>query len=155
MTSPLFSLVLQSYTVPGSPSNLTITTVNPRTIHMSWDPPPFNQRNGIILRYSINITTLTDQCEVYSSLSTSNSYTVNSLRPYTSYSCSVAAETSVGRGTYITQNTRLPEDGEGFNFSLGEEHVKVVVLHTLLVLFTALHEELDLGYSALGGQAFS
>ena len=79
---------------------------------MIWDPPQPDQRNGIIRRYAINITTLTDQQTVFHSLLTTTSHTVSSLRPYSSYSCAVAAETGAGRGPHVTQTVRTPEDGK-------------------------------------------
>ena len=100
------------HTVPGVPTNLTVRAVNPRTITMSWDPPQPDQRNGIIQRYAVNITTLTDQQTVFHSLLTSTSHTVDSLRPYSSYSCAVAAETGAGRGSHITQIIHMPEDSK-------------------------------------------
>ena len=81
---------------------------------MTWDPPQPDKRNGIIQRYAINVTILqlTDQEEVFSSLTNSTSYIVHSLHPYYVYSFAVAAETSVGRGLYISQKRQLSEAGK-------------------------------------------
>ena len=98
--------------VPGTPASLTVRALSPRSISLRWDPPLPDQRNGIIQRYAVNITTLTDQQTVFHSLLTTTSHTVSSLRPYSSYSCSVAAETGAGRGLHLTQTVRTPEDGK-------------------------------------------
>ena len=104
-----------THTVPGTPVNLTVRAVDSQTVHMSWDPPQANQRNGIIQRYAVSITTLTGQQAVRSFQTTTTSYVVDSLHPYYDYSCAVAAETSAGRGTYVTRNVRLPEDGKNLH----------------------------------------
>ena len=110
---PLLHL-LSPYTVPGRPVNLVVQTVNSRTLNMSWGPPALDQRNGIIQTYSVNVTTLTDQQAVFNILTNLTSHTLSSLHPYYSYSCSVAAETSAGRGLYVSKSVRLPEDGNSY-----------------------------------------
>ena len=111
---PSIHTSLSSNTVPGRPINLNVTAVDSRTIEMTWEPPQLDKRNGIIQRYAVSITTLqlTDEQEMFSSLTNSTSHIFHSLRPYYSYSCAVAAETSAGRGLDISQNIRLPEDGK-------------------------------------------
>ena len=101
-----------THTVPGAVSSLNVRALNPRTIELNWDPPQPDQRNGIIQRYAVNVTTLADQPTVLHYLTTSTSHSVNSLRPYSSYSCAVAAETGAGRGPHVTQTIHLPEDGK-------------------------------------------
>ena len=82
---------------------------------MTWAPPPPDRQNGIIQRYSVNVTALTDQQTVSHSLTTATSHIVNAgLRPYTSYLCAVAAETGAGRGPHVTQTIHMPEDGKSY-----------------------------------------
>ena len=66
---------------------------------LSWDPPNFEDRNGIIIGYVINITNVrTNEASEYTSNTTA--LTLSTLSPYTTYHCIVAARTSVGTGPY-------------------------------------------------------
>ena len=69
-------------------------------------------QNGVITRYSVNITNRNSGESVL--LSTAEtSITVQQLTPFTAYLCSVAAETSVGLGPYTLPLTvTTNEDGK-------------------------------------------
>ena len=68
---------------------------------LSWNPPPADSQNGIIISYHLNLTTLaTGSVSLYTSYDTT--IQVNGLVPYTTYTCLIAAETSIGRGPYTT-----------------------------------------------------
>ena len=89
-----------NYPVPsGYPQNFEGTATSSRTSTLSWDPPNFEDRNGIIIGYVINITNVhTNEASEYTSNTTA--LTLSSLSPYTTYYCTVAARTSVGTGTF-------------------------------------------------------
>ena len=77
-----------------------------RTIRVNWNPPPTNQRNGIITKYTLywngNKVSLN-----------SLQYVITGLSPYTRYTLSVSASTSVGMGPRSTAIiVRTLEDGE-------------------------------------------
>lgn len=68
-------------------------------------------RNGIITIYTINITSH-DGRNMTQMVSSSRSFRLESLNPFTSYICSIAAHTSVGRGPFsATLTATTPEDG--------------------------------------------
>jgi len=67
------------------------------SIFLSWDPIPPEDQNGIILGYVINLTDISNG-DMQQLSSDSNNLTVDSLSPYTTYVCIVAAYTSAGIG---------------------------------------------------------
>ena len=57
--------------------------------------------------------------EEFQLTSTTTSYNVTNLRPYTTYQCIIAASTSVGIGPFSTIVTILtPEDGKAANYDI-------------------------------------
>lgn len=95
----------------GPPVNLSVQSTSSVSITLSWGLPIPAHRNGIITGYTMRITLLASQTRTEYS-TTHTSYTVGSLRPYTSYSCVVAARTINGTGPFSnvtevrTQETR-------------------------------------------------
>ena len=72
------------------------------SIFLSWDPLPPEDQNGIILGYLINITDISREDTLQFSSDTHNR-TIESLRPYTTYTCLVAAYTSIGMGPFSAE----------------------------------------------------
>ena len=72
------------------------------SIFLSWDPLPTEDQNGIILGYLINITDISREDTLQFSSDTHN-LTIESLRPHTTYTCLVAAYTSVGMGPFSVE----------------------------------------------------
>ena len=96
------SFVLSS----SAPVSLNKTTISPRNVVLKWEPPPPEDRNGLIVAYYLNITKLGSN--VVQQFTTSNiSITINNLKPYTYYSCIVSAATSAGISPYSTIFTFL------------------------------------------------
>jgi len=93
------------------PGNFSVSAINSTTITLSWNPPPFDQINGLLRHYVISFT----QHETASEsrvLSTYTQVTLQSLHPYYTYTCRVAAVTT-GIGPFTGNLTvKLPEDGE-------------------------------------------
>lgn len=82
-----------------------------RSATISWNPPPDDEINGIIIRYVINVT-IVETGDTFQLNSTTTTLTVNALTPYTTYVCIIAAVTSAGIGPFSTQFTLItPEDG--------------------------------------------
>ena len=89
---------LSPTTVPSSPpSSYTAVALSSRSILLTWDAPPVEGQNGIITGYTVNITEL-ETGEVSAIFTESNSLTLYSLQPFTTYGFLVSAETVVGRG---------------------------------------------------------
>lgn len=81
------------YTAPtAEPGNVTAAALSSQSIHVSWDPPPFNNRNGQIRYYIIHVTEA-DTGNNFTQLVTGNEFTFLSLHPYYTYTFTVAAVT--------------------------------------------------------------
>lgn len=74
--------------------------------------PRLDRQNGIITGYSVNVTNRDNRESILFS-TTQTSITVEQLRAFTTYLCSVAAQTVVGLGPYTsTLMITTDEDGE-------------------------------------------
>ena len=79
---------------------------------MSWEPPLPEDRNGIIINYTVNITEMETGTQ-FQLVTDNTTITAFSLHPYYTYIYTVAAETSVGLGPYTSPRAvRMPEDGK-------------------------------------------
>ena len=93
-------LLFFCYTVPsGYPQNIETRAVSSRMSTLSWDPPNYEDRNGVITGYVINVTN-TRRNETLQYMSNTTTLTLSTLSPYTTYYCVVAARTSVGTGPF-------------------------------------------------------
>jgi len=99
------------------PSNPTVNPTGSKSIVCSWDAPPYEDQNGRIIEYRVNITeVITRRVLLYVSISTS--LVVESLHPDYVYEWTVTAVT-IGEGPYtVTSSVRTPEDGKkDFNYN--------------------------------------
>ena len=105
--------LLFCYTVPsGYPQNTEATAVSSRMSTLSWDPPNYEDRNGVIIGYVINVTN-TRRSETLQYTSNTTALTLSTLSPYTTYYYIVAARTSAGTGPFSAVITLLtPQDGK-------------------------------------------
>ena len=98
-------------TAPSSPAqNATAEGTTSTSISLSWEPPASDKRNGIIIRV-ISV----DEGKTMYFNSSALSTTVTSLKPFTTYECSVAAETSAGRGPFSSAVT-VETDEAGIHY---------------------------------------
>ena len=102
---------LPIHTVPtAAPQHARGSAITSTSIFLSWSPPPLSDQNGLI-EYSIYVDEVdTDTRMQYTSATTTT--TINSLHPYYTYRCSVAAYTIVGEGPQNQPpvNIQTPED---------------------------------------------
>ena len=78
---------------------------------LSWDLPPFDQINGHVRHYIVVVTERETASE-FQEQPTNTQVTIQSLHPYYTYICRVAAVTT-GPGPYTGNLTiQLPEDGK-------------------------------------------
>ena len=81
-----------THAVPiGPPQNFN-TLITSHTLTLSWSPPLFSHRNGVIISYLINCTV----GGVTSSNRISGTSQVIAIDPFTNYACTVSAATDVG-----------------------------------------------------------
>ena len=104
--------------VPSAPPrNLSVISMNSTTLTLSWDPPPFHQINGYIRHYIVVVTEHETTSE-FQEQPTNTQVTIQSLHPYYTYACRVAAVTT-GPGPYTGNLTiQLPEDGKITGFGV-------------------------------------
>lgn len=87
----------------GIPTNLTGDATSHESIFLSWDPPLFEEQNGVITGYTINVTNLRREETMQFSVMDSRNLSVGSLLPHTTYACVVAAHTINGTGPFSQQ----------------------------------------------------
>ena len=89
--------------------------ITSESFFLSWSPPPVEDRNGALTGYVIQVTNTTTG-ETFAVTSQENSTEIGSLKPYTTYICVVAAQTSVGVGPYSTTlMIQTDEDGKSIS----------------------------------------
>ena len=80
-------------TAPSSaPEDFQAGALDSTSISLSWSPPLLENQNGIIRHYEVTLIAL-ETGVIHIQTSTALSITITSLRPYTTYNCTVAAET--------------------------------------------------------------
>ena len=85
--------------VPTAPPvNVTVIAKTSRTFTLSWNPPTFEEQNGIIRQYMINVTHLETGIN-FQVVSNKSEISVDSLKPTHTYVCHVAAQT-IGLSPY-------------------------------------------------------
>lgn len=88
--------------VPSGPPQSFTGTPNITSIQFSWRPPIAEERNGNITGYVIFITSLVNPGDSQELTTSSESLLAESLQPYTTYECAIAASTQVGVGPNST-----------------------------------------------------
>lgn len=89
--------LVQYHIVPiVGPTNVSGTAIDSETIILTWNPPPFDQQNGLIRHYAINITELDTGYE-FLQTATGTELILYSLHPYYTYVFQISAIT-VGEG---------------------------------------------------------
>lgn len=78
---------------------MKITNLDPRTVFLTWDPPPPEDHNGIITGYTVQVfdveNSRTSEVET-----TETGITRSGLKHGQKYTFSVAAKTVIGRGPF-------------------------------------------------------
>ena len=97
-------------TVPSSPpQNVMITSVNPASLMVSWDPPPMIDHNGPII-YMIQYTRIETSDMMSVNVNSGTTHTISGLFAFVDYSVTVAARTVNGTGP--PSNPMLGRSGE-------------------------------------------
>jgi len=93
----------------GAPLNLVLRpSADGTRLSLTWEPLPFEDRNGPDLYYSVNVSNTETSASYYTTSSTTSA-DFTSLHPDYIYECSVAAENKVGRGPHASDTVRMPE----------------------------------------------
>lgn len=96
----------------GIPRDFTIVSTLTTSTILSWNPPLVEEQNGIITGYVVNVTLLLTG-ETFLLFSNTTTLLVDILKPFRTYVCIIAAQTSVGTGPFGTQITlQTLQDGK-------------------------------------------
>ena len=101
-----------SFTVPGVPQSVTVTSPNSTSLRVTWDHPPAPDRNGVITNYTV-IRKTGSEIITIEPASNDTSVLLTDLMPFTVYSITVAGSTSAGRGEFtapVTRRTRIDSE---------------------------------------------
>ena len=103
----VISLMMCCAVPAGPPRQFSIVAKNSRSINASWSAP--STPNGVITEYQL-------QCsgggQVFNRTVMETTTTLSGLLPYTNYSCSITAHTSVGGGPAATTSVTTLQDSE-------------------------------------------
>ena len=87
-------------TVPNSPpQNVMVTSINPASLMVSWQPPPMIDHNGPIT-YMIQYTRVGSSDMMGVNVSNGTTHTISRLVAYADYSVIVATRTVNGTGSF-------------------------------------------------------
>ena len=96
----------------GYPQDFTGTETSSRSATFTWETPSLEDQNGAITGYVINISVI-ETGEMFQFFSASNSLALDTLSPFTTYMCIIAATTNIGSGIVSPSITIFtPEDGK-------------------------------------------
>ena len=94
----------------AAPQNVKLKTPSSESIQVSWQPPPVDTHNGVLLGYKVAYTT--DDSSKRTN-TTGKQITLRNLKKYTLYSVTVQAYTIIGDGPASDKKTiRTLEDGK-------------------------------------------
>ena len=102
-------------TAPSSPpQNVMVTSVNPASLSVSWQPPSVIDRNGPITGHMIQYTRVGSSDMMSVNVNSGTTHTTSELAAYVQYSVTVAAVNVNGTGPSSDPHMvgRSGEDGE-------------------------------------------
>ena len=107
-------IITYSCIEPSGPPLMFIGTSSKKHITLTWDLPAPDKQNGIIVGFSINISSDDQDYNIFSLLVTRHSrhHSFANLRPNTLYHCFIAANTKIGIGPYTGLSLKTLEDGK-------------------------------------------
>jgi len=122
----LYVILVFSLVVPTeAPVIISLISESPFSMNISWEPPPLDHHNGLIVTYHLVVTDiLTAHGSDYSKstpgramnisvAASSNPYLINNLVANQTYTVRIAAATRVGVGPFSVElNETTQEDGK-------------------------------------------
>ena len=109
--------------------NVTAEARSSNSIFVSWDPPLEEERNGLIIKYTVRYSaTVTTEM---TNKTSDTSILLTGLSSNTQYYVEVRAQTSVGGGPFSTKDiATTPREGT-INI---QKDINIVLVHTLSLL---------------------
>ena len=107
-------VILIFLAAPSSPPMAVLPQmVTATSLTLTWQPPSFESRNGVIQQYIIQIEEV-NSGRMLTATSNTTDVIIDDLHPFYSYSCRIAAET-IQVGPYTTPIlVQLDEDGKKY-----------------------------------------
>ena len=96
----------------SSPENITFSSIEARSLTVSWDEVPPSGQNGPITGYLLYYTSTSFSDTINITGGENRAYTLTELRPYTNYTVTVAAYNDVGTGPTSDNRTQQTEQAE-------------------------------------------
>ena len=97
----------------GPPTRITSAALSSNAIFLSWNRPHFEDRNGDITGYVINVTNLDNGVIQQFITAMVSNFTVSNLRPFTVYVATISARTAIGMGPFSgVVSIQTLEDGK-------------------------------------------
>ena len=122
------SLKFIHYVAPNTgPTNVSGTAINSETIILTWSPPPFDQQNGFIRYYTVNVTELDTGYDFFQT-TTGTELIIYSLHPYYTYEFELSAVTVSEGPSSAPIAVQTEQDGK---------EIKVTSLYNIIVLNVA------------------
>lgn len=88
-----------------------MVAIGPDTIQASWDPPPQDARNGIILAYNLTCQPEVLTTALPTTYPAAGIYRLTGFSPATTYNCTIFASTAGGNGPPAIEVVTLLDDG--------------------------------------------
>ena len=105
-------------TAPSSPpQNIMVTSVNPASLMVSWNPPPMIQHNGPIT-YMIQYTRDGTSDMMSANVNSGTTDTISGLDAFVDYSVRVAARTVNGSGPFSNAVVQISGEDSELNIYL-------------------------------------
>lgn len=93
------------------PENVKVVVLNSTSLHVSWQPPTEDKRNGIIDHYTVYFKVSKGREQQRNNIK--NTYVVlGGLKSATEYSLKVSASTTAGEGTRSGYVSRITNQGK-------------------------------------------
>ena len=108
MVTVFFSSLFSAPT--ATPSVPQLTTLTSRSFSLMWQPPPFEQINGDIRRYTLLIVE-SETGRQFEVTTNDTQIIISSLHPYYNYMCRVRAETTQPGPYSVAISVHLLEEG--------------------------------------------
>ena len=100
------------------PENITFSSVEARSINISWDEVPHSRQNGPITGYLLYYTNITFSDTINITGGENRSFTLTELRPYTNYTVTVSAYNDAGTGPTSDNRTQQTKQAGQLVYSL-------------------------------------
>ena len=92
------------------PLNVMVTSVNPASLEVSWQPPKVKHHNGIITNYVIQFTRVGSRAVTSEDVNSGTTHIISGLVAYVDYAVIVAAVNVNGTGPF--SNSVITKSGQ-------------------------------------------